>query len=207
MWYHLGRNISSNEAVWWILGFPIHKRHPTIFHLSVHLEYAQRVYFTTESTPTVVDQPSNTTLTAFFELYQQDGFTRTLLYPQIPRYYTWNTSRKIFCRRKVGQPILHHDAFASDALGRVYTVHLSNAECYFLRMLLHSRQVPRSFVELRTVVGKVRQTFREAYQTLGLWDGAYIYIYRERERERERDNHLLLWYSGVYCSHTLHRWT
>jgi hypothetical protein len=99
------------------------------------------VYFTTESAPTVVDQPPNTTLTAYFQLCQQDGFARTLLYPEIPRYYT---SRKISCRRKIGQPVLGHDAVASDALDRVYTVHPSNAECYFLGMLLHLRRGPRS---------------------------------------------------------------
>ncbi|GFV54536.1 ATP-dependent DNA helicase [Trichonephila clavipes] len=43
--YHLGRYISSNEAVWRILSFPIHERHPTVVHLAVHLENGQRVYF------------------------------------------------------------------------------------------------------------------------------------------------------------------
>jgi hypothetical protein len=38
MRYQLGRYISSNEAVWRILGFPIHERHPTVVHLSVHLK-------------------------------------------------------------------------------------------------------------------------------------------------------------------------
>ncbi|XP_066978817.1 uncharacterized protein [Macrobrachium rosenbergii] len=100
--YQLGRYISSNEAVWRILGVPIHERHPTVEHLSIHLENGQRVYFTTESSPRMVDQPPNTTLTVFFQLCQQDPFARTLLYPQIPRYYTWKALRKVFCRRKVG---------------------------------------------------------------------------------------------------------
>jgi hypothetical protein len=144
MRYQLGRYISSKEALWRILGFPIHKRHPTVVHLSVH----QRFYFTTESAPTVVDQPPNTTLTAFFQLCQRDPFARTLFCPEIPRYYTWDASRNIFCRRKIGQPVSGHGAVASDALGRVYTVHPSNAKCYFLRMLLHSIRRPRSFEEL-----------------------------------------------------------
>jgi hypothetical protein len=100
-----------------------------------------------------------------------DGFARTLSYPEIPRYYTWNNSRKIFCTRKVGQPVLGHDAFAIDALGQVYTVHPSNAECYFLGMHLHSLRGPRSFAELRTVNGEVCQTFREVCQKLGLLEG------------------------------------
>lgn len=41
--YQMGRYISSNEAVWRILSFPIHDRHPTVVHLAVHLENGQRV--------------------------------------------------------------------------------------------------------------------------------------------------------------------
>lgn len=39
------RYISSNEAVWRILSFPIHARDPAVIHLAVHLENGQRVYF------------------------------------------------------------------------------------------------------------------------------------------------------------------
>lgn len=43
--YQMGRYISSSEAVWRILSFPIHEREPCITHLSIHLENGQRVYF------------------------------------------------------------------------------------------------------------------------------------------------------------------
>ncbi|XP_024888866.1 uncharacterized protein LOC112465530, partial [Temnothorax curvispinosus] len=36
--YESGRYISSSEAVWRILAFPIHERYPAVFHLAVHLE-------------------------------------------------------------------------------------------------------------------------------------------------------------------------
>ncbi|XP_039602247.1 uncharacterized protein LOC120524463 [Polypterus senegalus] len=45
--YQSGRYISSSEAVWRILSFPIHERYPPVTHLAVHLEKGQRVYFTT----------------------------------------------------------------------------------------------------------------------------------------------------------------
>ena len=35
--YQAGRYISSNEAVWRILSFPIHERSPAVVHLAVHL--------------------------------------------------------------------------------------------------------------------------------------------------------------------------
>ncbi|UYV81818.1 hypothetical protein LAZ67_20002585 [Cordylochernes scorpioides] len=167
--YLLGRYISSNEAVWRILSFPIHERHPNVVHLSVHLENGQRVYFTNANARTVAAAPPNTTLTAFFQLCQQDPFAKNLLYPEVPRYYTWSASRKSFCRRKQGTSVPEHEGiFASEALGRVYTVHPNNAECFFLRMLLHTVRGPTSFSSLKCVNGEECRTFREACQKLGL---------------------------------------
>ncbi|VDM92856.1 unnamed protein product [Onchocerca ochengi] len=39
--YQAGRYISSNEAVWRILSFPIYERSPAVVHLAVHLENGQ----------------------------------------------------------------------------------------------------------------------------------------------------------------------
>ncbi|GBM62165.1 hypothetical protein AVEN_199323-1 [Araneus ventricosus] len=166
--YQLGRYISSNEAVWRVLSFPIHERHPTVVHLSVHLENGQRVYFTRENAQAVASEPPRTTLTAFFQLCKQDPFARTLLYPEVPRYYTWDSGRKVFVRRKKGTPVFGSDVVASEALGRVYTVHPNNSECFFLRMLLHTIKGPNSYAMLKTVDGRVCNTFREACQKLGL---------------------------------------
>lgn len=44
--YQMGRYINSNEASWWIFGFPIHERESTGQRPAVHLKNGQRVYFT-----------------------------------------------------------------------------------------------------------------------------------------------------------------
>ena len=44
--YQMGPYISSNEAIWHICTFPIHKRDPAVVHLAVHIENGERVYFT-----------------------------------------------------------------------------------------------------------------------------------------------------------------
>ena len=91
--YQTGRYISSNEAVWRILGFPIHERHPATEHFAVHLENGQRVYFTARNAAQMAQEiPNDTTLTAFFKLCHEDEFARNLFYWQVPRYYTWNSS-------------------------------------------------------------------------------------------------------------------
>lgn len=180
--YQMGRYINSNEAIWRILSFPIHDRNPAVIHLTVHLENGQRVYFTKETVQKVAAQPTNTTLTAFFELCQNDPFAKTLLYSEVPSYYTWDVSNKKFNRRKRGIPVDgYNGVFKDDVIGRVYTVHPKNAECFFLRLLLHEIRGPTSFVALKTVDGYICETYREACQRLGLLENDNHWEYALRE--------------------------
>ncbi|XP_053968313.1 uncharacterized protein LOC128869734 [Anastrepha ludens] len=167
--YQMGRYVSSNEGMWRIFSFSIHERHPTVVHLAVHLENGQRVYFTDANVLQRVDRPPSTTLTSFFEMCQNDDFARTLLYSEMPRYYTWNQSSKKFQRRKRGQPVPGYpQVLSTDALGRLYAVHRSQDECFYLRLLLVNVRGPTSFQHLRTVNGVLCGTYREACQHLGL---------------------------------------
>lgn len=135
-------------------------------HLAVHLANGQRVYFTKDSARKIASEPpQNTTLTAFFQLCQTDPFARKLLYVDVPIYYTWDKTRKIFQRRKQGMPEEGHpEIMKTNAIGRVFTVHPNNAECFYLRMLLHEIRGPTSFTDLRTIHGYLCQTYREACQ-------------------------------------------
>ena len=167
--YQLGRYISSNEAVWRILNFSIHERSPTVVHLAVHLENGQRVYFTEDNVHERVNEPPRTTLTAFFLLCQKDDFAKNLLYCNVPKYYTWDASGKIFKRRIQGSAVDNYPGiYETDALGRVYTVHPNNFECFFLRLLLHTVKGPTSFEALRTINDQICRTFREACLLHGL---------------------------------------
>lgn len=86
-------------------------------------------------------------------------FARTLLYHEIPKYYTWNLSRRQFFRRKQRARVADFvGVFATETLGSVYTVHPNNAECYFLRLLLHTVKGPTSFEVLRTVNDEICKT-------------------------------------------------
>ncbi|GFY38607.1 ATP-dependent DNA helicase [Trichonephila inaurata madagascariensis] len=69
------------------------------------------------------ETPPETTLTSFFVICQSDPFARTLLYSEMPRYYTWNASSKNFQRWKQGDAVPGYlDVRSTDALGRIYTV-------------------------------------------------------------------------------------
>ena len=86
-----------------------------------------------------------------------------ILYVNVPKYYTWCPNTKKYSQRSQGTPVEGVPGIkASDALGRVYTVHPNNFECFCLRLLLHSVDGPTSFHDLRTVIGHICETFREA---------------------------------------------
>ena len=95
-----------------------------------------------------------------------------ILRPEVPKYYTWNKSSKMFFKKKQGELVSlpGYNGRASDALRRVYTVHSSNAECFYLRLglLLHTVRGPTSFADLKTADGEECETFREACQRRGL---------------------------------------
>ncbi|RCN29090.1 hypothetical protein ANCCAN_25155 [Ancylostoma caninum] len=155
MQYLMGRYASTNEGVWHILSFLIHERYPPVVHLSVHLENGQRIYFTADSAEERAANPPNTTLTAFFSY----AAGRIRQNPSISR------GAKVLYLERIEES---SDVRASDALGRVYTVHPNNDECYFLRLLLHTVRGPTSFTDLKTVDGEVCETYREACQRRGL---------------------------------------
>lgn len=113
--------------------------------------------------------PKHTTLTAFFELCKKDDFAKTLLYNEVPAFYTWNSKIKIFCKRKQCRGKSQNgDLMQTDAIGRVYTIHPNNDECYFLRLLLHVKKGPTSFLDLKTINGVLYQSYREACIEMGL---------------------------------------
>ena len=147
----MGRFLSSNEAGWRVLNFFIHDRFPPVEHLMVHLENGQYIYYRKSSKK--MKEPPKTTLTAFFYLCQDDKFAQTLLPSEVPKYYTWDASIKEFQRRKIGEQVQSHDGiFATQTLGRVYSVHPNNSGGFYLRMLLHVVRGPTSFQMLRTVI-------------------------------------------------------
>ncbi|XP_039483119.1 uncharacterized protein LOC120446291 isoform X2 [Drosophila santomea] len=169
----MGRYISSNEAIWHILSFLVHERDPAVQHLAIHLENGQRVYFTEENVLQRAFEAPKTTLTEFFKLCQKPDvfgqFAKTLVYGDVPRYFTWNKSSKKWEPRKQGKP---HPSitgiFKAKTLGRLYTVHPKQRECFYLRLLLVNVPGPTTFEFLRTVNGRVFNTYQDACRELQL---------------------------------------
>ncbi|XP_065209902.1 uncharacterized protein LOC135838199 [Planococcus citri] len=138
-----------------------------IVHLAVHLENGQRVYFNEKNAAHKSSNPPTTTLLEFFKLCANDEFAKTLLYEEIPNYFTWD--RKTFKKRKRGVPVEEFPGyFKSNALGRVYTVHPSSTDCFYLRMLLFHVRGPTSFQDLKAFDGITYANYKEACNARGL---------------------------------------
>jgi hypothetical protein len=125
------------------------------------------VYFTTNNVAEKISKPPTTTLTAFFEFCKTDSFAKTLLYHKVPTYYTYNNSK--FNRKKRGTPVDGYKGIMRDTtIGRVYTMHPNNTECFYLRILLHTVPGPISLKQLKTVNGQYYFTFQSTCLALGL---------------------------------------
>lgn len=169
------RYVSAPEAFWRIFGFDMSERHPSVVRLTIHLENEQIVTYHDGQEEAALRNAEqlDTQLTAYFnrvaleervpldpnELGRDSNnqpypSALQLTYVDFPTYYAWTASDRTWIRRSRPKK--------SDCIGRVYNIHPSSGDLFYLRLLLHSVQGASSFVNLRTVDGVVYPTFRDA---------------------------------------------
>ena len=119
------RYVSPPEAMWRLSEFKLHDISHTVYRLAVHLENQQRVYFHRGNAQQAT-QALNTTLTAWFQLNENDDNAQNYLYPQIPEHYVFNKHAKTWTPRRRNTNII----------SRMYTVNPREVEKFHLRMLL-----------------------------------------------------------------------
>lgn len=82
------------------------------------------------------------------------------MYPSFPSFHTWNNAKKVWIRRKRPK--------RSNAVGRVYAVPPNQGERYYLRRVLYHVPGAKNFKDLRTINGRLCETFKEVCKELGL---------------------------------------
>ena len=200
------RYIGSSEAAWRIFEFPIMDRHPCVVQLSIHLENGQRVYFNEETVMNVASaDPPTTTLTAFFQLCERDDFAKTLLYVDVPRFYTWNASTKSWSRRKRGDKVNFngYEVLETLTIGRMYTVSPKQGDCFFLRLLLTVVKGPTSFKSLRCFESIELPTFRAACIAHKLLEHDNAHRLALQEAAESQNAHSLRTLFAVLLVHTV----
>ena len=157
------RYLGAGESSWKIFGFEIHGRSHSIEKLAIHLENEQIVQLPegAKIADIIKDGPPETKLTAFFKLAKTDSLAQTLTYPDIPKFFTWDSKNKIWKKRLRG---------GDKVIGRVPSIGLNvhQIEIYSLRLLLHKVKGPTSYSNLRTVNGVECETYKDACLEMGL---------------------------------------
>ncbi|KAJ8909484.1 hypothetical protein NQ315_007932 [Exocentrus adspersus] len=156
------RYVSSMEAAWRLLEFPLHGRSHAVIVLPVHLPGRQNITFGVEDDVEELEArlAKRTKLEAWFELNRRSADSRQYRYFEIPEHYVWeNRNAQWNPRRQV-----------SKAIGCIaeVTPTAANRELYFLRLLLRHVPGASSFEDLRTVNGTLLDTFREACDAMNL---------------------------------------
>ena len=154
------RYLSICEAIWRILEFDIHFRIPAVERLVVHLPNNNYVRYEPGTTlASLLESPAakSSMLTEWFNTNARHPGYRHLTYCDFPTEWSWHSSDRLWRKRTPCHKI-----------GRMYYVHPTAGELYYLRMLLMIVKGATSYVDLRTFSGTVYGTFREACEARGL---------------------------------------
>ena len=154
------RYICEQDACWRVFGYDIHRHFPSVERLPVHLPGENNIVYNEETN--MVEVVSNgflrrTMLTQWFEANKQYPEARTLTYLEFPSKWRWMEDRRAWEPRCLGGKI-----------GRIYYVHPSVGEMYYLRMLLMTVKGATCFEDVRTYEGIIYETFKQACNACGL---------------------------------------
>ncbi|CAN6998843.1 unnamed protein product [Brassica oleracea var. botrytis] len=128
--------------------------------LVVHLEGEHNITIKDmDNLGRVIQKPGieKTMFTEWMVQCRTSAFARTLTYVQIPEFFPWNNSSKVWSERKRGTSI-----------GRVVTVHPASGDRYYLRILINKVKGPRSYTELKTFNGVTYPDFKSTCCARGL---------------------------------------
>nr|ADB85380.1 putative retrotransposon protein [Phyllostachys edulis] len=154
------RYICEHDAIWRILEYDIHRHFPSVERLTVHLPKMNSLCFNPNANlSNVVSNTflARTPLTEWFVANCRYTEAHALTYCEFPSRWLWDTNTRSWQKRRAGKKI-----------GRLYFVHPSVGEQYYLRMLLMLVKGAKSYEDIRTFQGILYSTFKEACSARGL---------------------------------------
>lgn len=155
------RYICEQDACWRMFGYDIHRHHPAVERMPVHLPNENFVSFSAKTKMNKLVSAEflrRTMLTQWFVCNQIFPEARTLTYPQFPSKWLWDQRDRKWHKRK--------QQFGK--IGRLHYVHPSAGERYYLRMLLLTVKGATSYEHLRFHNRRYHRTFKEACRSRGL---------------------------------------
>lgn len=137
------RYICEQDACWRVFGFDIHRHYPPVERMPVHLPGENNItYHPDADMSDIVSEEylRKTMLTEWFIANETYTDARELTYIEFPSKWRWNDTVRSWEHRQVG----------GGKIGRLYYVHPSVGERYYLRMLLLVVRGCQSYEEVRT---------------------------------------------------------
>ena len=137
--------------------------HPAVHQLQIHLPNSQPVVYNTnkDSAKKTLDTKKFSMLEEYFATNVIDEDARSITYEQFPLKYVWDDETRVWQKRK---RIYDNPS----TIGRLSSMHPSNGDAFYLRLLLKNRCGALSFEHLRTIDGEVHKTFKSACVAFGL---------------------------------------
>src|SRR6267143_100262 len=158
---HIGsRYIGPTEGFWHIAEYRMHEEYPAVYRLPVHLPDQQTIYFNDDDDLDEVmdrDAIKKTALTEWFVANQSLPGAKECSYLDFPHLFVWDKKARKWKTRS-----------QYDVIGRMYFVHPSAGERYYLRLLLINVKGAESWQDLRKLDGIVHSTFKAACLARGL---------------------------------------
>ena len=154
------RYIGPVEGCWRIMEFPMHLELPSVYRLPVHLEGQHMVYFNADDTPEdVLDRASSqkTQLTAWLKANQTHVEAHNHTYQEFPEYFVYKQNQKAWSPRQ-----------QRFAIGRMFFVHPSGGERFYLRLLLTVVKGAKEWKDIRTFNGIEYPTYKAACTARGM---------------------------------------
>ncbi|XP_047258389.1 uncharacterized protein LOC124890644, partial [Capsicum annuum] len=176
--YYDCRYISSSEASWRILEFPIQYRQSLAERLAFHLKNEQNVIFSDDDPINdVTNRPSarKSMFLSWFEENKEFLEARELTYAEFLLKFVWKKDSKKWEKRKTS-------AFS---IRRIFFVPPGSGELYYLRLLLNVIRGAKIFEDLKKVNNRDHTTSRDACYALGLLDDDKEYVDSINEAKAE----------------------
>jgi hypothetical protein len=168
------RYMCDKDSCWRVFGYEIHRHYPAVERMTVHLPNENYIsYYARANMAQVLSESflRRTMLTEWFVCNTTDPSVRDLTYCKFPSKWRWDEQNRTWKPRRAKQ----------GKIGRLYYVHPSAGEKYYLRMLLLTVKGACSYEHLQIHNNIVYSTFKEACQARGLLsdDKEWLHAFEE----------------------------
>ncbi|KAK0417091.1 hypothetical protein QR680_012828 [Steinernema hermaphroditum] len=175
-YYRKVRYMTSMEAMWRLLSYPIYRMSHVVQALYIHDPRGPVMKFKEgeekKAGKKAAKGPKKTKLTAYFDLCKVDPAARELRFDEISQQYVFNERQKKWVKRKIN---------LGEIVTRVGTISSANKELFAIRLLLLYCTGVTSWEDLRTVPDKdgkpmLCDTYAQAAELLSLTESDAMWM-------------------------------